>query len=101
VPAARDDDTYRVELANMAAVWLFSCLAWRLDGALKDDARWGIWSIRGRLIWYLEAVIAMTASAGVLPGINEAAAALARCRAAPALSGICKERSVAKHHALC
>jgi hypothetical protein len=73
VPAARDDDAYRVELTYLAAVWLFSCLAWRLDGALKDDTRWGIWSIRGRLLWYLEAVIVMTAAAGVVPGINEAA----------------------------
>ena len=40
---------------------------------LKEDAQWGIWSIRGRLLWYLEAVIDMTAAADVLPGINEAA----------------------------
>src|SRR5262245_21030915 len=61
------------ELAHVAAIWLFTCLSWRLEEALKDDATWGIWSIRGRLLWYLHAVIDMTASADVLPGINGAA----------------------------
>jgi hypothetical protein len=73
MPLARDETAYRTELAYVAAIWLFTCLSWRLDAALVDDARWGIWSIRGRLIWYLEAVIEMTASVGVLPGINAAA----------------------------
>jgi hypothetical protein len=73
MPLARDEAAYRTELAHVAAIWLFESLSWRLDAALADDATWGIWSIRGRLLWYLEAVIAMTASAGVLPGINAAA----------------------------
>jgi hypothetical protein len=73
LPLVRDEAAYRAELALAAAIWLFTCLSWRLDAALADDAKWGIWSIRGRLIWYLEAVIEMTASAGVLPGINATA----------------------------
>jgi hypothetical protein len=58
----------------MSAIWLFTCLSWRLDEALKDDGNWGTWTIRGRLLWYFEAVIGMTADASVLPGINGAAA---------------------------
>jgi hypothetical protein len=73
IPLVQDDAAYSTELAYMAAVWLFTCLSWRLDEALKSDARWGIWSIRGRLLWYLEAVIEMTNAAGVLPGINQVA----------------------------
>jgi len=57
----------------MSAVWLFTCLSWRLDEALERDDRWGIWSIRGRLLSYLEAVIEMTDIAQVLPGMNRAA----------------------------
>jgi hypothetical protein len=73
VPVARDDCAYHTEVAYISAVWLFTCLSWRLDEALRTDERWGVWSIRGRLLWYLEAVIEMTAAAKVLPGINEAA----------------------------
>ena len=73
MPIARDETAYRTELAHVAAIWLFTCLSWRLEAALAEDARWGTWSIRGRLIWYLDAVIATTAAAGVLPGINAAA----------------------------
>ena len=38
--------------------------------AMAVDERWGIWSIRGRLLWYLEAVIEMTDAASLLPGTN-------------------------------
>jgi hypothetical protein len=73
IPIALDDTAYRTELAYLSAVWLFSCLSWRLGAALEADEKWGIWSIRGRLLWYLEAVISMTAAANVLPGIHDAA----------------------------
>lgn len=73
IPLARDDNAYRIELTYMSAVWLFSCLSWRLDEALKRDETWGIWTIRGRLLWYLEAVIEMTDAINVLPGMNRAA----------------------------
>jgi hypothetical protein len=73
IPQVHDDAAYRVELAYMAAVWLLTSLSWRLNRALECDERWGIWSIRGRLLWYVEAVIEMTDAAHVSPGINRAA----------------------------
>ena len=73
MPLAHDDAAYRAEIAYVAASWLFACLSWQLEAALKDDSNWGIWSIRGRLLWYLQAAIDMTASADVLPGINATA----------------------------
>ena len=73
IPLALDDTAYRIELTYMSAVWLFTCLSWRLDEALKRDEKWGIWSIRGRLLWYLEAVISMTDATNVLPGLNRTA----------------------------
>lgn len=75
IALALDDAAYHTEAAYLSAVWLFTCLSWRLGEALEGDGRWGIWSIRGRLLWYLEAVIAMTDGARVLPGINRAARA--------------------------
>ena len=54
MPFALDDAAYRAELAYVAAIWLFTCLSWRLDEALKENSKWGIWSIRGRLLWYLQ-----------------------------------------------
>lgn len=74
IPTARDDRAYRTEIAYVAAIWLFTRLCWRLDRVLKEDEQWGIWSERGRLLWYLELVIAMTAAADVLPGLNASAA---------------------------
>jgi hypothetical protein len=73
MPLAGDEAAYRAELAYVSAIWLFGCLSWHLDAALKDDSTWGIWSIRGRLLWYLQAVIEMTACQNVLPGINASA----------------------------
>jgi len=70
IPLALDDRAYRIELTYMSAVWLFTCLSWRLDDALERDERWGIWSIRGRLLCYLEAVIEMTDAANLLSGTN-------------------------------
>jgi len=73
IPAALDDATYRTELTYMSAVWLLDCLSSRLDQALDHDEKWGTWLTRGRLLWYLEAVIEMTETARVLPGISKAA----------------------------
>src|SRR5215510_5305791 len=75
IPQALDDRAYRIELTYMSVVWLFTCLSWRLDHALERDESWGIWSIRGRLLWYLEAVIEMTDAASVLPSTNRVAQA--------------------------
>ena len=73
IPLALDDRAYRIELTYMSVVWLFTSLSWRLDEALEHDDKWGIWSIRGRLLWYLESAIEMTDAANVLPGVNRTA----------------------------
>jgi hypothetical protein len=70
MPLARDDNAYCVELAFAAAIWLFRCLAGRLDKALEEDTKWGIASIRSRLLWYLEASAELMGAAEVLPGIR-------------------------------
>jgi hypothetical protein len=75
ISLALDDTAYRAEVAYMIAVWLFTSLSWRLRQALDSDETWGISSIRGRLLWYLDAVVMTTDDAHVLPGINGAARA--------------------------
>jgi hypothetical protein len=75
IPLALDDRAFQTELVYLAAVWLFTGLSWRLVRALERDDRWGLWSVRGRLLWYLEHVIAMTAAAGLLPGVHQSAQA--------------------------
>jgi len=75
ISLALDDKVYQTEAAYMVAVWLFTALSWRLSQALIADEKWGTWSIRGRLLWYLDAVIMATDDANVLPGINKAARA--------------------------
>jgi hypothetical protein len=73
ISLALDDTAYRIELAYLSAVWLFTSLSGDLEEALERDEKWGIWSIRGRLLWHLEAVIEMTDAANILPGISRAA----------------------------
>ena len=73
IPLALDETVYRTELAYISAVWLFTCLAWRLDEALEGDGEWGIASIRGRLLRYLDTAIGITEEADVLPGTRKAA----------------------------
>ena len=75
MPEALDDTAYRTELTYMAAVWPFTCLSWRLEEALKSDEKSGRWSIRGRLLWYLQTVVRMSDEADVLPGVKRAAQA--------------------------
>src|SRR5262249_32523154 len=70
IAEAVEDATYRLETAFMAAAWLLETLEWRLGDALKDDRTWGIASVRGRLLWYLEATIGMAEAADVLPGFR-------------------------------
>lgn len=68
-----DEASFRSEAAFIAASWLLSSFAWRLDDGLKDDGNWGIASIRSRLLWWLEAVIDMTETADILPGLRATA----------------------------
>ena len=49
-------------------------LAWRLESALKEDATWGIASVRCRLLWYLDVAADLAVVAGVLP-VTEAVVA--------------------------
>ena len=73
IALALDDAAYHTELTYLCAAWLFTSLSSDLGDALEDDDMWGTWSIRGRLLWYLEAIIRQTEAANLLPGINETA----------------------------
>lgn len=70
IRVAQDDAVFRTEIAYAAAAWLLGSLDWRLDDALAQDRTWGLASVRSRLLWYLEATIAMTDQADILPGLR-------------------------------
>jgi Phosphotransferase enzyme family len=72
---AVNDAMFQTEMAIVAAAWLLRSLVWHLDTALKEDAILGIASIRSRLLWYLQATIAMTEAADVLPDFRSLARA--------------------------
>ncbi len=73
IAEARDAVAFRRESAFIAAAWLLTSLDWRLDSALAEDGTWGIASMRSRLLWYLDATIAMTEDADILPGLRSVA----------------------------
>jgi hypothetical protein len=82
IAAALDDETYRSEVALIAAARLLGSLSWLLDDALKDDGEWGISTKRSRLLWYLEATIRMNEESDTFPGfVATARAWLADLRA--------------------
>lgn len=70
---ASSDAAFRREMTFMATAWLLESLSWRLESALAEEGKWGIASIRSRLLWYLEAAIAMTGEVEIVPGLRAAA----------------------------
>jgi aminoglycoside phosphotransferase (APT) family kinase protein len=70
VPAARDDDEFRIESAIIDAAWLLGNLAWLLKGALAEDGIWGRATNRSRIITYLERAIRSADEANVLPRLH-------------------------------
>lgn len=73
IPAALDDESYRREIALIAAARLLRSLAWLLEPALAHDDEWGISTKRGRLLWHLDATIRMNEEAGTLAGFTATA----------------------------
>jgi aminoglycoside/choline kinase family phosphotransferase len=75
VPAVADDEVFRRESAIVTVIWLFGCLAWLLEDALKADGKWGISTGRSRILHYLDVAIRFSNDAGVLPAARQTASA--------------------------
>ena len=73
LPAAQHD-AFAQEMALLLFTRLFASLSWLLEGALNEDAKWGISTHRARLLWHLEAAIAGANDAATLPGLRDTAA---------------------------
>jgi hypothetical protein len=73
LPAAADDAVFQHEMAILMFARMFGSLSWLLDGALKEETRWGIATRRSRLLWYLEAAADGTRRAGSLYGLRDTA----------------------------
>lgn len=70
-PAVLDDGIFRTESAAIGVAWLSNSLAWLLEPALREDARWGVASRRSRILHYLETALRMMAEIGTLPGLHD------------------------------
>lgn len=76
-PPALDDAVFLPALAAACAYWAMATLAWGMEGALKDDGKWGISTIRQRHPLRLENFAEVTERAGTLPAIAKTCRALA------------------------
>jgi hypothetical protein len=74
LPIVSDEDAFARERAIVCVGWLLRNLAWLLDGALKNDVRWGISMVRSRILYYLETAIEIIAEVDILPGTRRLAA---------------------------
>lgn len=76
-PAAGDDTIFLPALAAACAFWAIGTLAWGLEGALKEDGRWGISTVRQRHPLRLENFARIAERAGTLPALAETCRTLA------------------------
>jgi hypothetical protein len=77
-PEAANDALFNRELVRVSAAWLiFSRTRW-LDGAHREDWRWGISTWRQRVLVRLDALAATTEEFGCLPAMGETARRSAR-----------------------
>ncbi len=73
LPEARDDTAFIQEIAVLLFTRMFASLSWLLEGALKEDTKWGISTYRSRLLWHLEAATDGARAAGVFNGLRDVA----------------------------
>ena len=75
-PVAQDDRLFEAALARVCGYWLLATLSRSLARAIDADSRWGIATIRQRLLARLEAFITTAEESGQLPGLRATAVQL-------------------------
>jgi hypothetical protein len=73
LPAAADDAAFAREMTVLLFTRMFASLSWLLEGALKEDTKWGISTHRARLLWHLEAAADGAAASGTFTDLRDAA----------------------------
>jgi len=69
-PEAQEDRVFEPALVRVCAFWLLNTLGWHLDSALKEDRKWGIATIRPRLLARIEGFLAIARQLGQLPAVR-------------------------------
>ncbi len=77
IPIAADDTAFRAEAVLLCAAWLLNSLAWFVgEQAMQEDSTWwGLASHRSRILHQLQAAIAATEEADILPSFRRLATA--------------------------
>jgi hypothetical protein len=66
-PAAADDQRFGQALADVCGAWLLRLAPWQLASALQEESRWGIASMRSRVLARLEAFLSTATEFARLP----------------------------------
>lgn len=75
--AARDDERYGRAVVEACAYWTLRTTGWHLPDALKEDDRWGIASLRQRVLTRLRSLADASAELNYLPVTAETCRQLA------------------------
>ena len=76
VPQAEDDQVYDAAMAHVCGFWMSNTLNWLLSRADKKDSKWGIATVRPRIMARLEAFIHTAEQTNLLPGFRGTASRL-------------------------
>lgn len=75
-PDAADDQCFGQALADVCGAWLLRLAPWQLASALQEESRWGIASMRSRVLARLEAFISTATEFDLLPAYRATASQL-------------------------
>jgi hypothetical protein len=76
-PEAGDDTLFHRAVVEASAHWIIETTGWHLRNALKEDERWGVATLRQRLLLRLENLAALTGEFAYLEPLGTTAADLA------------------------
>lgn len=73
-----DESSYQLELAHICAAQMLKRTARVLSEALASDWKWGIATVRDRILWWLRSSCNVMGQAQALPGLNALAESWAK-----------------------
>jgi hypothetical protein len=69
-PEAQEDSLFETALVTICGFWLLNTLSWQLERSLNEDRKWGISTVRQRVLARLEAFISTSEEFGHLPALR-------------------------------
>jgi hypothetical protein len=67
---AQEDSVFETTLVTICGFWLLNTLSWQLERSLNEDRKWGISTVRQRVLARLEAFITTSDEFGHLPALR-------------------------------